>query len=250
MYTNAHRAVRALLLQKGWSQSSLGGRSGLSRQVISRLERGEAAGLTLRSLDQVATALGASVHLQVRWRGEELDRLIDAAHAALQQDVATQLMTLGWEVRVEVSFNHYGDRGRVDVLARDHDRRIVLVLEVKSAVGDVQDTLGRLDVKSRLARHIAADVGWSEVAGVVPVLVIGDSKRARRNVGDHAALFARYTLRGRTAWAWLRRPVAPMPAGLLWFANRPNSRGVVVRRGQRAPRPQAAVAKGSTAHGA
>lgn len=247
MYTNAHRAVRALRLQRGWSQSALGGRAGVSRQVVSRVERGDAAGLTLSGLDRIAGALGASVHLQVRWRGEELDRLMDAYHAALQQAVAAQLLGEGWQVRVEVSFNHYGDRGRVDVMAL-HQERLLLVVEVKSALGDVQETLGRLDVKTRLGRHIAADLGWDQVAGVVPVLVIGDAKPARRTVAGHAALFARYDLRGRAAWAWLRRPTGPMPTGLLWFAKRPNSHGVVVRRGQRAPRALGEAASAPRAH--
>ena len=212
------------------------------------MERGDAAGLTLGVLDRVAGALGASVHIQVRWRGEELDRLIDAHHAALQQAAAARLLAEGWQVRVEVSFNHYGDRGRVDVMALHQQGLMLLVVEVKSVLGDVQETLGRLDVKTRLGRHIAADLGWDQVAGVVPVLVIGDAKPARRAVAGHAALFARYHLRGRAAWRWLRRPTGPVPTGLLWFAQRPNSHGVVVRRGQRAPRALEEAASAPRAH--
>src|SRR5688572_8593116 len=133
MYTNAPRAVRFLRLRRGWPQRVLGDRAGVSRELVSRVERGDLAGVTVGTIDRMTTALGASVHLQVRWHGEQLDRLLDAAHAAIQQAVAQFLTEVGWTVRVEVSFNHYGDRGRVDVLAFHPILRILLVVEVKSA---------------------------------------------------------------------------------------------------------------------
>ena len=236
MWTNVDRAIRALRLRKGWSQEALGAQAGVSREMISRAERGGVAGMTLQSIDRIAAALGASVLVMVRWQGEQLDRLMDAAHAALQETVAALLASLGWEVRVEVSFNQYGDRGRIDLVAYHPDLRILLVIEIKSALGDIQETLGRLDIKVRLARRIARDLGWTDVAAVIPALVIGDSRLARRTVGAHVALFARYAVRGRTALAWLRRPAPPMPTGLLWFANRPDSHGVTTRRPSRAPK--------------
>ncbi len=212
----------------------LGQRAGVSRQIVSRIERGELAGLTLTSLTRVVAALGGSVSVQVRWHGEELDRLVDAAHAGLQRDAVSLLANLSWEVRAEVSFNHYGDRGRVDVLAFHRRARILLVVEVKSAIGDLQETLGRLDVKARLGRTIAADVGWPDPRIVLPAIVIGDTARARRVLAEHGPLFERYELRGRSARAWLRHPVGG-PRGLLWFAKASNSRGLVTTRGQRAP---------------
>lgn len=197
------------------------------------MERGAIAGMTLAVIDRTAAALGASVSVQVRWHGEELDRLLDAAHAGIQHAIATSLRVLGWDVRVEVSFNHFGDRGRVDVMAFHPLSRIVLVVEVKSGLGDLQETLGRIDVKARLARQIAAELGWGDVRAVVPALVIGDSRLARRTVARHAALFSRYSLRGRAARAWIRHPAEPMPHGLLWFANRPDSRSLTVTRVRR-----------------
>jgi hypothetical protein len=136
-------------------------------------------------------------------------------------------------VEVEVSFNHYGDRGRVDVLAFDPVSRALLVVEVKSAFGDLQDTLGRLDVKTRIGRTIAAQVGWTDPTAVVPMIVIGESRTARRIVLNHAALFARYGVRGRSCVAWLRAPRPPVPSGLLWFLKSADSRQATAMRGQR-----------------
>lgn len=236
MYTNVQRAIRFLRLRRGWPQRVLGDRSGVSRELVSRAERGDLTGIPLRSIDRMAGALGASVHLQLRWQGEQLDRLMDSGHAAIQQSVAELLTSLAWTVRVEVSFNHYGDRGRVDVLAFHPILHILPVVEIKSALGDLQETLGRLDVKERIGRRLAHDLGWHEVRAVMPALVIGESRLARRTVASHDALFARYRLRGRAARAWLQHPTQSVPTGLLWFANRPDSHQATIRRGQQAPK--------------
>ena len=236
MFSNVERAVRFLRLRKGWPQRILGGRAHVSREMISRLERGDLSGMTFGSVDNVANALGATLHVQLRWQGEQLDRLMDAAHAAIQQSVVDLLTGMGWVVRVEVSFNHYGDRGRVDILAFHPRFRILLVVEVKSALGDLQDTLGRLDVKVRLGRQMARELGWNYVTTIIPALVLGDSRLARRTIVTHDALFARYDVRGRGALAWLRRPDQTTPTGLLWFSGRSDSHQATNRRGQRAPK--------------
>jgi transcriptional regulator with XRE-family HTH domain len=236
MWTNLDRVVRALRLRRGWTQEELGRRAALSRDVVSRLERGQLSGLTLGTIDRVVRALEASVQLTLRWHGEQLDRLLDAAHAALQQAVGVLLTGLRWQVRVEVSFNHFGERGRIDLLAYDAARRILLVVEIKSAIGDLQETLGRLDIKVRVAMQVARDLGWTDVSAVLPVLVIADSRRARRVVADHDQLFNRFDVRGRTALAWLRKPSQPTPMGLLWFANGSDSSQLRVTRDRRAPK--------------
>lgn len=230
MFTNVERAVRSLRRRRQWTQTALGGRAGVSREMVSRIERGDVAGMTISSLEHVAAALGATLLVQLRWQGANLDRLMDAAHARLQEDVASWLTTIGWVVHVEVSFNHYGDRGRVDIVAFHPTLRLVLIIEIKSALGDIQDTLGRLDVKARLGRVIAAELGWNQVSAVVPALVITDSRAVRRQIAAHEALFERYSLRGRKATAWLRRPAGTAPTGILWFRSRSDSHGATTRR--------------------
>ncbi len=128
-------------------------------------------------------------------------------------------MAWGWIVQPEVSFSHYGDRGRVDLLAWDPRTRLVLVIEVKSAIGDLQEMLGRLDVKARLANGVPRTVGWTDVAGVIPAFVIRDGPAARRVVRSHAALFARFDRRGRSALRWIRRPSSSVPHGALRFVR-------------------------------
>jgi hypothetical protein len=77
--------------------------------------------------------------------------------------------------------------------------RTLLVVEVKTAIGDLQETLGRLDVKTRLSRQLAAQVAWPEPSAAVPVLLVQGGRTARRVVAEHRALFTRFALRGRAA---------------------------------------------------
>ena len=231
--TNLPRALRSLRRSRGWRQVDLAVRAATSRQTVSRVERGQLRGVTLARVEQLAAALDGSIDVQLRWRGEQLDRLVDARHARLQEAAAAMLATNGWQVWPEVSFNHFGDRGRVDLLAFHPASGTLMVVEVKSGIGDLQDSIGRLDVKARLGRTLARSVGAGPVRAVIPAFVIGDSRHARRTVLEHATLFHRYAVRGRSALAWVRRPRMPAPSGLLWFVNLPDSRGVSVSRDPR-----------------
>ena len=230
MRTNVPDAVRLLRRAQALRQQDLGNRAGMSRDTVSRTERGRLEGLTLGALAQLADALDASLVVQLRWRGADLDRLVDRAHAVLQNAAASRLGRAGWVTRSEVSFNHYGDRGRCDLLAWHPSSSSLLVVEVKSRIGDVQDLLGRLDVKVRLGQLLAAQSGWDRPARIVPALVLKDDRAARAVLERHPAIFDRYGLRGRAALSWLRTPVSA--SGLVWFegANSDEARVTGPRR--------------------
>lgn len=185
--------------------------------------------MPIGAVTAIATALDATLDITLRWRGEGMDRLLDAVHAAIQNEVAGLLKSLGWLVQVEVSFNHYGDRGRVDVLAFHAGLGLLLVVEVKSAFGDLQGTLGRLDVKTRVGPLLARQAGWAPARAVIPAVVVLESRTARRVVAGHPALFAKFTCRGRAARLWIRNPSTPAPTGLMWVAHRPNAHDMRVR---------------------
>jgi transcriptional regulator with XRE-family HTH domain len=213
--TNLPRAMRALRQRRGWRQHDLGVRAALSRDVVSRIERGQLAAVTVDSITKLAAALEATIAIELRWQGASLDQLVDAQHAALQETVTSMLAGAGWMTRVEVSFNHYGDRGSCDILAFHPAEGMLLVVEVKSQIGNVQDTLHRLDTKLRLGAVLAASAGWERPRSIAGALVIADTRTARRTVGAHASLFAAYGLRGWAAKRWLRQPSTA--ARLLWF---------------------------------
>lgn len=233
------RAIRALRHRKRWRQQDLGEAAGVSRESVSRLERGEVETATVRLLERVATALGATVRIEVRWNGEQLDRLIDAGHAALQASVVHSLRAWQWTSEAEVSFNWYGDRGRCDAIAFHPETSTLVIVEVKTRIGDVQDLLGRLDVKVRLGSHIARQLGWPAPRRVLPCLVIAEGRTARRIVANHAALFARFPMRGGRGWRWLENPTdeAGGVGGILLFKPQPDSHGTTARRAVRPGKP-------------
>ena len=238
MRSNVPAATRKLRQRRDLRQEDLGQRAGLTRDVVSRVERRELDGVTVGSLSRLAEALDAKLVVEMRWQGADLDRLLDRRQAALQDSIARRFTACGWTVRVEVSFNQSGDRGRCDLVALYPAQRVLVIAEVKSALGDVQETLGRLDVKVRLGTAITRELGWQPVTAIVPALVISGDRTSRRVVARHGALFAGLNVRGRSALASVRRPRAPLPTGLLWFESLPDSDEGRTKRVQRVRRPR------------
>lgn len=197
-----------------------------------RVEAGRAGRLSIDTLRAIATALGAEAVVLVRYRGAELDRLLDAGHARLQDRWKRRLEKYGWTVWVEVSFNQYGDRGRVDLLAWHPRGKVVVIVEVKTVVADLQSLLGSLDVKVRVAPHILKRLGILAGVSVVPALAVADTTTNRRRIRAHESLFDRYAIRGSAALAWLRAPHATR-AGVLLFSALPEVAGNDLRQPER-----------------
>ncbi len=217
------RLARMLRVRQALTQTVLATRAGVSRQAVSSLERGQARRLKMAAVEAIIGALGARLDVRMFWNGPELDRLLDAGHAVLGARVKRRLERWGWIVRVEVSYSRYGERGRIDLLAWHPMTGTLLVIEIKTDLVDVQALLGSLDVKTRLARHVAGELGW-EVRAVVPAIVMADDRTIRRRIANLDTLFDRFSLRGRTCISWLRRP-AVSPSGALWFVSLPATGG-------------------------
>ena len=211
------RGLKALRLRKRLTQEQLAKAAGVSRGAIARIEGGFAERVTVETLEIVARPLGARVTCRLSWNGEAIDRLLDAAHAGIVDGVVRILRDAGWLVATEVSFNHFGERGSIDVLAFHPASRCLLAIEVKSVVPDVQATLVTLDRKERLAVGIARERGWN-AASVSRLLVIRDDRTARRRIEEHKATFANaFPDRVARIRAWLRHPDARSPIRGLWF---------------------------------
>jgi transcriptional regulator with XRE-family HTH domain len=211
---------RALRRRAGLTQDQLAIRAGVSRSLISRVERGLIAGIAHRRMRQVATALGATLDYYLRFQGEALDRMLDEAHAELVDAAVALYRQAGWEVAVEVSFAVGGERGSVEVLAWHPPTGAVAANEIKSAVPDSQAAIHVLDRKARLALRIAREWGWTGTS-VSRVLVVGESRTSRRRVERHAELFgAAFPIRGRDVSTWIRDPSGRPISGLLFLRQR------------------------------
>jgi HTH-type transcriptional regulator/antitoxin HipB len=226
------QSIRALRHRRGWTQAELGRRAGCSASTISRLERGQARSVSLGVVVRLLEALDARLLTKVVWRGGELDRLLDADHAALQEAWSRRKARAGgWIGRQEVTYNVYGERGSIDDLAYHAETRTLMVSELKTGIYDAQETLARIDQKERLARQIASRFGW-QVERVVPCLVVAETRTNRRRLDAAPALFGRFTRRGRGASAWLREPSRAV-GGLLVFENLSDGHHTHTRRAGR-----------------
>ena len=91
------RTLRAIRVHKGLRQADVARRAGVERELVSRLERGGMGRIKPDALRSVATALGARVDIRLHWQGGDLDRVMNARHAAMHESVARHLATLpGW----------------------------------------------------------------------------------------------------------------------------------------------------------
>ena len=210
--------ARMLRVRQRLTQAALASRAGVPRRAVWTLECGRARRLRLGDAESILRELGARVDLRLQWNGTELDRMLDERHAGLGAAVKRRLEKWGWIVRVEESFNHYGDRGRIDLLAFHPATGILLVVELKTTLVDVQALLGSLNVKARIASSVGRRYGWRERA-VVPAIVFVEDRTTRNRLGRVLGLFDRYELRGRAAVTWLRRPGIPAPTGLLLLTS-------------------------------
>jgi hypothetical protein len=188
----------------------------VSRWAVGEIEAGRGDRITAEQLIRVVAALGGYLSIRIQYHGEGLDRLRDRWHAALVDRLVDRLRSDGWEVATEVSFNSFGERGSIDVLAFEPTTGALLVIEVKTVVPDVGGMLATLDRKVRLAREIGEGRGW-RVRTVGRLLVLAEGTTTRRRLDEHAATFDNaFPLRNVEINRWLRAPSGPF-SGLLFL---------------------------------
>ena len=201
------RRFRAVRIHKGWRQLDLARAAGVSRAGVSRIEHGRLEELTLGAVRGVGRALEMRIELVARWRGGDLDRMVNARHAALHEAAARRFLVRdGWIAAAEVSFSIYGERGAIDVLAWHAGRRALLVVELKSEIVDVQGLLGAVDRYRRLAPQIARERGWEPQTVSTWVAVAAGRTNARAVAAHRTVLGRAFPTDGRRLAAWLRHP--------------------------------------------
>lgn len=224
------RIARALRHRLRWRQRDLGIRVGLSQGEISLFESGRLAAMPIGTVRRILGGLDAELVLTVRWRGGDLDRLLDAAHAQLGDDLARSLAAHGWQVAPEISYSIFGERGSIDLLGWHAETATLLVVEVKSEIATVEGTLRKHDEKVRLAPRIVGErFDWAPRV-IARLLVLSEHRTVRRQVQDKSALFGRaYPSRNVEVRRWLRSPSGPM-SGILFLPDTSIARGMPGRR--------------------
>jgi transcriptional regulator with XRE-family HTH domain len=212
------RLLRAVRRNLGLRQLDVARAARVSQQTVSRLERGQLEHVSIPVARRIARAVDVSLDLSARWRGSAGDRLLDQAHAALVEVVVRELRSTGFEVLVEYTFSHYGERGSVDIVGWHPVRRALLVVEIKSDLVDTQELNAGLDRKARLVPQLLhAERGWRADA-VGRVVVLPDRTAIRARIARHATTFdAALPARTRAVRRWLRDPNGPLAA--IWLVR-------------------------------
>jgi transcriptional regulator with XRE-family HTH domain len=212
-------AIRAVRIRRGWTQSALAARASVHRSVVSRIERGHLEGTTVWRILAVAKALDMRVRVTPSWRAGDLDRLLNGGHSRLHESVAAWFSDElpEWILAPEVSFAIYGERGVIDIMAWHPGRRALLIIELKTDVVDVNDLVGTMDRRRRLARQIARERGWDPATVSCWVIVAAGRTNQARLTAHRAMLRNAFPADGRTMQGWLRNPTGPIGAVSLWW---------------------------------
>jgi len=243
-------AIRSVRLKRRWRQIDLARAAGVSRSTVSRIEHGHLDQLSLETIRSVARALDVRVDLVGRWRAGDLDRLLNARHSRLHELVARMFRDdlPAWTLRPETSFAIYGERGVIDILAWHAGHGALLVIELKTDIVDVNDLVGTVDRKRRLAAQVAADFGW--VPATVSVwVIVADGRTNRARIAVHNAMLrAAFPTDGRSMRGWLRDPARAASALSIWHndhGENVKADGAPIRRVRR-PRPTSGRARPRT----
>jgi transcriptional regulator with XRE-family HTH domain len=201
------RSFRAVRIRLGWRQQDVAARAALHRSTISLIERGHWRRLSHDVLVRVAEVLEIRIAVQASWRGGDLDRLLNADHSQMHEAVGRLFDGLpGWLRSPEVTFAVYRERGVVDILAFHEASGSLLVIELKTIIADVNDLVGVVDRKLRLAARVAADRGWA-ARSVSAWVVVSESRSNRRRLAAHRSMLrSAFPADGHTLRRWLIAP--------------------------------------------
>jgi hypothetical protein len=174
--------------------------------------------MTLRTIRRVGDAAGVRLELAPRMSAAEVTNLLDAGHARLVEIALRLFRENAWDAVVEYTFNHFGDRGSVDILGWHAATATLVIVEVKTRLLDVQELLGTLDRKCRVVPMLVARERAWRASAVGRLLIVEDRVAARRVVKSHANTFdAAIPARTRLVRAWIAAPDGPL-AGIAFLS--------------------------------
>jgi transcriptional regulator with XRE-family HTH domain len=238
-------AFRAVRIRRELRQSDVARRARVSPGAVSLIERGHLTSVSTRVLRKIAQALEIQISYRLWLPHGEVDRLINAGHAALHEAISRYLDGLpGWLHAPEVSFAIYRERGVIDILAFHAPTGSLLVIELKTEIVSIEDILSTMDIRLRHAATIARGRGW-QATTVSAWLVVAESDLNRARARDHrSALRSAFPADGRAMRSWLREPKGAIRALSFWANFTPGTvKGVASAR--RRVRRRAAVPRTS-----
>jgi transcriptional regulator with XRE-family HTH domain len=183
-------AVLEIRTTVGWSQRELSRRSTVPQSMISRIEAGHVAQVSLATATRLLATMGARLRLEIDapFLGEQR-RQLDPAHARMSGHIARRLRRTDWQVVTEVEVGGDRSRGWIDLLAFHPPNGLLLVIEVKTEIHDLGQIDRTLGWYEREAWAAGRRLGWRPLAMIGCLLLL----MSREN--DGAVAFNREGLR-------------------------------------------------------
>jgi hypothetical protein len=209
-----------LRLQQQLTQEDIAKATAIPVLDIRRVEDGRAGAVLYGRIRRLFGEIEARARISVWWKGAAADRLLDERHAYYVERSARVVRRAGWAVPSEVTYSEFGERGSIDLFGHRQEFGAVLVGEVKSTFGSLEELNRSLDVKVRLAPTICRKrFGWLP-RYVGRLLIVPGVSSTRRVVAAHRQTMDElYPARAHEIRSWLRRPVGHM--GGIWFLSNP-----------------------------
>lgn len=121
-----------------------------------------------------------------------------------------------WLLEPEVSFAIDGERGVIDIVAWYPSHRSLLVIELKTDIVDVNELIGSMDRRRRLAWRIGRERVWHPLTVSVWVVVAGGRTNRARLAVHRTMLRDAFKVDGREMAGRLGRPDREVRALSLW----------------------------------
>jgi transcriptional regulator with XRE-family HTH domain len=188
-----------------WTQAELGQRAHVSQSFVSRVERALVPDLSVVDANRLLAAMGARMTVGV-WAPFLADRELqrDPAHARCAAYAAARLQRDGWLTALEVEIGSDRSRGWIDVLAYHPDRRLMLVIEIKTEIRDLGAIERALGWYEREAWTAGRRIGWRPNTIIGCLLLLATEMNDARIKDNQAAFTAGFPIRANE----LRRIIA------------------------------------------
>ena len=204
--------IRAVRLRRGMRQADIARGARVSTATVSRIERGHHDSIAVGTLLRVAAFLDIRIEFTPRWRGGELDRMLNSGHGTMHEAASRELAAAGWLLASEATFSIYGERGSIDILAMHTSTASLLVVELKTDIVAADALVAQVDRYRRLARLVAAERGWHPTS-VSCWVAVRDTGSNHRRLAMHSAMLRNaFPDDGRRVRAWLRKPTGAISA--------------------------------------
>ena len=214
-------------------------RPGVSQQLISSIERGHVD--TIAQSHAPPDPRSARRPMRDRRALAGRNSRSDARRRPCSADRGDRSLNceqVGWLWAVEVTYSIFGERGSIDVLAFHRPTGSLLVIEVKTELTSIEETLRRHHAKVRLAARIAREQCEWQSTSTSRLLVLPESSTTRDRIARHARVLDSVLPAENVAVRrWLAAPSGPMQGRLFLPITSPRGRKQGLQGPHRVRRP-------------